>query len=81
MCLFLTPANKQINYVRALLQTTDMDNCDNYRPISVLPTVSKIVERAAHIQSLGFERPSPHEAVWLPPEEVNFKCATCITVQ
>ena len=50
MCLFLTPANKQINYVRALLQTTDADNCDNYRPISVLPTLSKIVERAAHIQ-------------------------------
>ena len=27
-----------------------MDNCDNYRPISILPTVSKIVERAVHSQ-------------------------------
>ena len=36
--------------VMALFKNSDADNCDNYRPISVLPTVSKIVERAAHIQ-------------------------------
>ena len=34
----------------ALFKNSDADNCDNYRPISVLPTVSKIVERTAHIQ-------------------------------
>ena len=53
--------------VMALFKNSDADNCDNCRPISVLPTVSKIVERAtqAHtaIQPLGFERPSPREAV------------------
>ena len=36
--------------VMALFKNSDADNCDNYRPISVLPTVSKIAERAAHIQ-------------------------------
>ena len=34
----------------ALFKNSDADNCDNYRPISVSLTVSKIVERAAHIQ-------------------------------
>ena len=34
----------------ALFKNSDADNCDNYRPISVLLTVSKIVERAANIQ-------------------------------
>ena len=34
----------------AMFKNSDADNCDNYRPISVLPTFSKIVERAAHIQ-------------------------------
>ena len=61
-----------------MFKNSDADNCDNYRPISVLPTFSKIVERAAHIQlynHLDFERPSPREAVRLPPEEVNLKCA------
>ena len=36
--------------VMALFKNSDADNCDNYIPISVLPTFSKIVERAAHIQ-------------------------------
>ena len=27
---------------------------DNYRPISVLPTVSKVIERAAHMQLYAF---------------------------
>ena len=36
--------------VMALFKNSNADNCDNYRPISVLPTVSKIVERVAHIQ-------------------------------
>ena len=34
----------------ALFKNSDADNCDSYRPISVLLTVSKIVERAARIQ-------------------------------
>ena len=36
--------------VMALFKNSDADNCDNYRPLSVLPTVSKIVEWAARIQ-------------------------------
>ena len=40
--------------VVALFKNSDADNCDNYRPISILPTVSKIVERAAHIQLYNY---------------------------
>ena len=34
----------------ALFKSGDKSNCDNYRPISVLPTISKIIERAVHKQ-------------------------------
>ena len=34
----------------ALFKNSAAENCYNYRPISVLPTVGKIMERAAHIQ-------------------------------
>ena len=30
--------------------SSQIDNCDNYGPITILPTVSKIIERAVHRQ-------------------------------
>lgn len=45
------PENWKLVKITALYKNSrKMDNCNNYRPISVLPTVSKIVERAVHSQ-------------------------------
>ena len=38
----------------ALFKSGDKSNCDNYRPISILPTISKIIERAVHEQFYEF---------------------------
>ena len=40
--------------VVALFKSGDESNCDNYRPISILPTISKIIERAVHKQFYEF---------------------------
>lgn len=40
--------------VTALFKQGDRTIMDNYRPISVLPTVSKVIEKAAHIQLYAF---------------------------
>ena len=40
--------------VMALFKSSDSDDCNNYRPISILPTISKIVERAAHMQLYNY---------------------------
>ena len=40
--------------VVALFKSGDKSNCDNYRPISILPTISKIIERAVHKQLYDF---------------------------
>ena len=40
--------------VVALFKSGDKSNCDNYRPISILPTISKIIERAVHKQFYEF---------------------------
>ncbi|CAB4037755.1 Hypothetical predicted protein, partial [Paramuricea clavata] len=34
----------------ALFKSGDKSNCNIYRPISILPTVSKIIERTVHFQ-------------------------------
>ena len=39
--------------VTALFKDGDKSLKDNYRPISILPTISKIIERSAHIQLRG----------------------------
>ena len=45
------PENWKLAKITALYKNSGkMDNCDNYRPISILLTVSKIVERAVHSQ-------------------------------
>ena len=36
--------------VSALFKGGDKSQKDNYRPISILPTISKIIERSAHVQ-------------------------------
>ena len=40
--------------VSALFKGGEKSQKDNYRPISILPTVSKIVERAAHVQLCSY---------------------------
>ena len=40
--------------VTVLFQQGDGKNMDNYRPISVLPTVSKVTERATDTQLYAF---------------------------
>ena len=40
--------------VTALFKDGDKSLTDNYRPISILPTISKIIERSAHIQLSSF---------------------------
>ena len=40
--------------VTALCKDGDKSLKDNYRPISILPTISKIIERSAHIQLSSF---------------------------
>ena len=34
----------------ALFKSGDRTDCNNYRPITILPTISKILERAVHQQ-------------------------------
>ena len=38
----------------ALFKGGDRTDCNNYRPITVLPTISKILERAVHQQLYAF---------------------------
>ena len=40
--------------VTALFKSGDATNCDNYRPISILPTVSKILERTVKSQLYSY---------------------------
>ena len=40
--------------VAALFKGGDRTDCNNYRPITVLPTISKILERAVHQQMYEF---------------------------
>ena len=40
--------------VTALLKGGDRTDCNNYRPITVLPTTSKILEQAVHQQLYEF---------------------------
>ena len=44
------PNNWKSVKVIALFKSGDASECDNYRPISILPTASKILERAIHMQ-------------------------------
>ena len=44
------PADWKNGKVSALFKSGDRSECNNYRPITILPTVGKIVERAVHQQ-------------------------------
>ena len=48
------PNNWKSAKIVALFKSGDKSNCDNYRPISILPTISKIIERAVHKQFYEF---------------------------
>ena len=48
------PCHWKCARVTALFKQGDRTNMDNYRPISVLPTVSKVIETAAHKQLYAF---------------------------
>ena len=40
--------------ITALFKSGDRTNASNYRPISILPTLSKILEKAVHTQLYQF---------------------------
>ena len=44
------PENWKSAKVTALFKERNPTNCNNYRSISILPTVSKVIERAVHTQ-------------------------------
>ena len=48
------PSHWKCAKVTALFKQGDRSIMDNCRPISVLPTVSKVIEKAAHIQLYAF---------------------------
>lgn len=48
------PATWKSAKVTALFKSGDQSSKDNYRPISILPTISKIIEKAAHTQLYGY---------------------------
>ena len=48
------PNNWKSAKVVALFKAGDQSDCNNYRPISILPTVSKIIERAVHSQFYAY---------------------------
>ena len=48
------PNNWKSAKVTALFKDGDRSDCNNYRAISVLPTVSKIIERAVHSQLYSY---------------------------
>ena len=55
--------------VTALFKEGDRADCNNYRPITVLPTISKILERAVHQQLYEFL--SANES--LTPNQFGFR--------
>ena len=46
--------------ITALFKDGDKSLKENYRPISILPTISKIIERSAHIQLSSFLEDHDH---------------------
>ena len=55
--------------VTSLFKDGDKSLKDNYRPISILPTISKIIERSAHIQLSSF----PEENKLLSQSQFGFR--------
>ena len=63
--------------VTTLFKDGDKSLKDNYRPISILPNISKIIQRSAHIQLssfLGRKQIIITITVWLPTKAFNFHC-------
>ena len=56
-------------YVTALFKGGDSTDCNNYRPITVLPTISKTLERAVHQQLYEFLS----ENELLTPDQFGFR--------
>ena len=52
--LGIFPAILEQGRVTALFKSGDRFQCANYRPITILPTVSKILERGVHRQFYGY---------------------------
>ena len=50
------PNNWKSAKVVAVFRSGDRSNCDNYRPISILPRISKVIERAVHKQFYDFSQ-------------------------
>ena len=41
-------------WIISLFKSNGRSDCNNYRPISILPTISKVIERAVHKQFYEF---------------------------
>ena len=48
------PANMKIAKIMPIYKSKEKNNMGNYRPISLLPSVSKILEKAVHKRLYGF---------------------------
>jgi hypothetical protein len=66
-CVF--PAVWKCGKVTALFKSGDRCNANNYRPITILPTASKILERAVHSQVYSYLL---HENI-LTPKQFGFR--------
>jgi len=62
------PAVWKNGKVSALFKSGNRSECNNYRPITVLPTVSKILERAVHQQFYSYLT----ESNILTPKQIGF---------
>ena len=50
----IIPNEWKIAIVNPLHKSCDRENCDNYRPISILPVISKIMEKAVNSQLIEY---------------------------
>ena len=50
----IIPNEWKIAIVNPLHKSGDRENCDNYRPISILPVISKIMEKAVNSQLIEY---------------------------
>ena len=59
--------------VSALFKGGDKSQKDNYRPISILPTICKIIERSAHVQLCTYLEQDKllSQSQFFPPEALN----------
>ena len=77
------PCNFKHAHVCPVPKSGDPTVCNNYRPVSLLPIVSKILEKVVHRQVLQFFKNNP-DLEALPPEQFAYRnfhsCEDALTV-